>query len=88
MGIQIDGNFGGACGIAGAAQSHLDEIFLLPALPKNWQEGSVTGICAEGGFEVDMTWKRADFLMGGFFRNMGKKQFSDAERNWRYPKME
>lgn len=72
--FQIDGNFGGACGIAQVLlQSHLDEIFLLPALPKNWQEGSVTGICAEGGFEVDMTWEKGRFSHGWLLSKHGEK---------------
>ena len=72
--FQIDGNFGGACGIAQVLlQSHLDEIFLLPALPKNWQEGSVTGICAEGGFEVDMTWEKGRFSHGWLLLKHGEK---------------
>ena len=72
--FQIDGNFGGACGIAQMLlQSHLDEIFLLPALPKNWQEGSVTGICAEGGFEVDMTWEKGRFSHGWLLSKHGEK---------------
>ena len=55
--FQIDGNFGGAAGIGELmVQSHTQFIHLLPALPTAIQEGEVKGICARGGFVINMKW--------------------------------
>jgi alpha-L-fucosidase 2 len=67
--FQIDGNFGGCAGVIemlmqsdytvdskGQPELSLD---LLPALPANWRDGHIAGICARGGLTIDMTWTDA-----------------------------
>lgn len=61
--FQIDGNFGGTCGIVQMlVQSSEDRTILLPALPEKWSEGSVHGLKTVGGCELDMEWKNSSLL--------------------------
>lgn len=67
--FQIDGNFGGCAGVVEMllqSEYNIDEkgkssvkVELLPALPEQWKDGSVSGIRARGGITVEMSWQNS-----------------------------
>lgn len=76
--FQIDGNFGATAAIAEmllqSQHKRSDgsfEISLLPSLPDALASGRVAGLCARGGFVVDMEWQEGQLVKATIVSKLG-----------------
>ena len=77
--FQINGNLGGTAGVTEMLlQSHMEFIHLLPALPDDWSDGSVSGLRTRGNFALDMCWK------DGNLRKVNITSYAGVPCNVRY----
>jgi alpha-L-fucosidase 2 len=82
--FQIDGNFGGAAAVAEMlVQSTPDAVYLLPAIPKAWASGSVSGLKTRGGYTLTMRWENSKVVSYSLTRPDGGKPKVFVNGGWK-----
>ena len=72
--FQVEANFGTTAGIAEMLmQSHNGYIELLPAIPEKWDDGTFTGLVAEGNFEISASWNNGLVNTVNIISNKGER---------------
>ena len=72
--FQIDGNFGATAGIIEMLlQSYLGYISILPALPSMLPQGEIKGLCAVGGFTIDISWNNGKLITAVITSKLGNE---------------
>lgn len=70
--FQIDGNFGYTAGIMEMiVQSHAGFVHLLPAIPREWSSGKISGIKTRGGYELDIEWENGKISRAVLHSSLG-----------------
>ena len=70
--FQIDGNFGGTAGIVEMLLQCINgELVFLPALPKAWDYGQISGLKSKGALTVSFTWKDGQVISGSILAEKG-----------------
>lgn len=83
--LAVDATFGMAAATSEMLlQSHSDRLEFLPALPKQWSSGRISGMVGRGAFEVDIDWDDYKLASAKITSKAGNKCtiFKNAATDW------
>ena len=80
--VFFDGNGAGTAGFVEMlmqSQGVENIIKFLPALPGNWLSGTFMGLCARGGFEIDLDWDKSKPVRATVYSRAGQSFKVEAD---------